>query len=111
MKDHHNRNQYRVGMIRTTEYYEPFYEQLMGEDHVHLTINHELQVPFIRGIRMAAESTIINRTLAQFGITTLLIENSMRMPLEVFSGELLRYLFLFIAMWSKKSIRFRDSWG
>ena len=95
MRDHHSRNQYRVGMIRTTEYYEPFYKQLMSEDHVHLTVNHELQVPFIRGIRMAAESVTINSTLAQFGITTLLIENSTRMPLEVFSGELLRYLFLF----------------
>ena len=95
MKDHHCRDQYRVGMIRTAEYYEPFYEQLMSEDHVHLTVNHELQVPFIRGIRMAAESATINETLAQFGITTLLIENSTRIPLEIFSGELLRYLFVF----------------
>ena len=44
---------------------------------------------------MAAESATINETLAQFGITMLLIDNSTRMPLEVFSGELLRYLFLF----------------
>ena len=95
MKDLHGRDQYRVGMSRTVEYYEPFYEQLMGEDRVHLTVNHELQVPFIRGIRMAAESVALNGTLAQFGITTLLIQNSTRMPLEVFSGELLRYLFLF----------------
>ena len=95
MKDFHSRDQYKMGMSRTAEYYEPFYEQLMGEDRVHLTVNHELQVPFIRGIRMAAESVALNGTLAQFGITTLLIQNSTRMPLEVFSGELLRYLFLF----------------
>ena len=95
MKDHHCRDKYRVGMIRTAEYYEPFYEQLMSEDHVHLTVNHELQVPFIRGIRMAAESATINETLAQFGITMLLTENSTRIPLEIFSGELLRYLFVF----------------
>ena len=95
MKDHHCRDQYRVGMIRTAEYYEPFYEQSMSKDHVHLTVNHELQVPFIRGIRMAAESATINKTLAQFGITTLLIESSTRIPLEIFSGELLRYLFVF----------------
>ena len=82
-------------MIRTAEYYEPFYEQLMSEDHVHLTVNHELQVPFIRGIRMATESATINETLAQFGITMLLIENSTRIPLEIFSGELLHYLFVF----------------
>ena len=45
---------------------------------------------------MATESTTINETLAKFGITTLLIkEDSTRMPLKVFSGELLRYLFLF----------------
>ena len=62
MKDHHCRDQYRIGMIRMAEYYEPFYEQLMSEDHVHLTVNHELQVPFIRGIRMAAESATINET-------------------------------------------------
>ena len=95
MKDRHSRDQYRVGMTRTAEYYEPFYVQLMSEDHVHLTVNHELQVPFIRGMRVAAASTTINETLARFGITTLLIENSTRVPLEVFSGELLRYLFLF----------------
>ena len=35
MKDHHSRDQYRVGMTRTAEYYEPFYVQLMSEDHVH----------------------------------------------------------------------------
>ena len=35
------------------------------------------------------------RLVAQFGITTLLIENSTRIPLEIFSGELLRYLFVF----------------
>ena len=95
MKDHHCRDQYRIGMIRMAEYYEPFYKQLMSEDYIHLTVNHELQVPFIRGIRMAAESATINETLAQFGITTLLIENSTRIPLEIFSGELLRYLFVF----------------
>ena len=67
----------------------------MSEDHIHLTVNHELQVPFIRGMRVAAVSMTINKTLARFGITTLLIENSTRVLLEVFSGELLRYLFLF----------------
>ena len=76
MKDHHSRDQCRVGMTRTVEYYEPFYERLMSEDHVHLTVNYELQVPFIRGIRIAAESAAINETLAKFGITTLLIEDS-----------------------------------
>ena len=95
MKDRHSRDQYRAGMTRTAEYYEPFYVQLMSKDHVHMTVNHELQVPFIRGMRMAAVSIAINETLARFGITTLLIENSTRVPLEVFSGELLRYLFLF----------------
>ena len=95
MKDRHSRHQYRVGMVRTVEYYEPFYKQLMSKDHIHLTVSHELQVPFIRGIRMATESVTINETLAKFGITMLLIEDSTRMPLEVFSGELLCYLFLF----------------
>ena len=66
MKDHHSRDQYRVGISRTAEFYKPFYVQLMSdhEDHVHMTVNHELQVPFIRGMRVAAVSTTINETLA-----------------------------------------------
>jgi hypothetical protein len=111
MKDRHSRDQYRVGMMRTAEYYEPFYERLMSEDHVHLTVNHELQVPFIRGIRMATESAAINETLAKFGITTLLIEDSTRMPLEVFSGELLRYLFFFDSRVVKKVDQIQQQLG
>lgn len=97
MQTHHSKDQYRVGIPRTVEYYEPFYKQLLSEDHIHMTVNHELQVPFIRGIRMAATSANINKTLAQFGITKLLIDsdNSTSIPLEMFSGELLRYLFHF----------------
>ena len=97
MQTYHSKAQYRVGIPRTVEYYEPFYKQLLSEDHIHMTVNHDLQVPFIRGIRMAATSPNINETLAQFGIIKLLIEsdNSTSVPLEIFSGELLRYLFHF----------------
>ena len=89
MQEQHSREQYKVGMTRTAEYYEPFYTQLMSRDHVHLTVNHELQVPFFRGMKMAATSPNINETLAQFGITTLLIDDSTKVPLEIFTGELL----------------------
>ena len=96
MRKHHDDDQYRLGMARTVEYYEPFYAKLMSEEDVHLTVNHELQVPFIRGIKVASTSPLINRTLAEFGITALLTDNSStNIPLEIFSGELLRYLFSF----------------
>ena len=95
MKESRSRDQYGTGTVRTAQYYEPFYKQLLSKDHLHLTVNHELQVPFIRGIRMATMSATMNEALARFGITMLLIEDSTKMPLEIFSGELLRFLFLF----------------
>ena len=96
MRKHYDDDQYRLGMARTVEYYEPFYAKLMSEENVHLTVNHELQVPFIRGIKMASTSPLIKETLAEFGITALLTDNSStNIPLEIFSGELLRYLFSF----------------
>ena len=111
MKDRHSRDQYRIGMIRTAEYYEPFYERLLSEDHIHLTVNHKLQVPFIRGIRMAAESTIINGTLAQFGITTLLIGNSTKIPWRCLVENYFVISFSSIAVWSRRLTRFNSSWG
>ena len=95
MTKYHSNDQYRRVQTRTVEYYEPFYAMLLSENHHHLTVNHELQVPFIRGIRMAMTSSIINETLVQFGITTQLTDNFAGVPLEIFSGELLRYLFRF----------------
>lgn len=111
MKTHHSKEQYRLGIPRTVEYYEPFYKQLLSDDHIHLTVNHKLQVPFIRGIRMAATSQTINKTLAQFGITTLLTNNSTSMPLEIFSGELLRYLFLFEKTVTDKVVQIQRQLG
>ena len=96
MRKHHDDDQYRLGMARTVEYYEPFYTKLMSEEDVHLTVNHELQVSFIRGIKMASTSPLVNGTLAEFEITALLTDNSStNIPLKIFSGELLRYLFSF----------------
>ena len=66
----------------------------MSEDDVHLTVNHEIKV-LITGIikiYMASMSPLIYKTLAEFGITALLTDNS---ALEKFSGELLCYLLHF----------------
>ena len=94
MRAYHSKKQYKPG-VRTVEFYGPFYKQLLSHDHIHMTVNHELQVPFIRGMRMAAASPGMNDTLAMFGITSLLTDDSTSVPLEIFGGEILRYLFLF----------------
>ena len=59
-----------------------FYAKLMSlivsefEDDVHLTVNHKLKVLITGTAKMASMSPLIYKTLAEFGITALLTDNS-----------------------------------
>ena len=95
MHEYHDAELQRIKVMDTTGEFEPFYNLLASENHTHVTVNYELQVPFMRGMTKAIRSkTGMRVALEESGFTSLITDKK-RIPTSFLSGELLRYLFHF----------------
>ena len=80
----------------TAKEFELLYNLLGRESHTHVTVNHELQVPFLRGMfKTIRTNTGMNTVLKKIGFTTLITDKKHGLPTNFLSGKLLRYLFHF----------------
>ena len=61
-----------------------------------MTVNHELQVPFLRGMfKVIRTNTGMNAALKKIGFSALITDKKHGVPMNFLSGELLCYLFHF----------------
>ena len=96
MHEYHEPELERVKVMDTAKEFKLLYKLLADKSHTHVTVNHELQVPFLRGIFKAIRTnTGVNTALKKIGFTALVMDKKHGIPMNFLSGELLRYLFHF----------------
>ena len=96
MHEYHEPELEKIKVMDTAKEFEPLYELLASKSRTHVTVNHELQVPFLRGMSKAIRTNAGLRTaLKQIGFADLIADKKHHVPVNFLSGELLRYLFHF----------------
>jgi hypothetical protein len=84
----------KAKVMDTVKEFEVLYKLLSSRTHV--TVNHELQVPFLRGMFKAIRTnTGMSAAIKKTGFAALIMDKKHGMPMNFLSGELLRYLFHF----------------
>ena len=82
--------------ISTAKEYELLYKLLANESRTHVTITHEIEVPFLGGIFKAIRAHAeMNAAIEKTGFTALIRDKKNGLPKKFLSGQLLRYLFHF----------------
>ena len=96
MHEYHEVELRKIKVMDTAKEFEPLYSLLADENRMHVTVNHELQVPFLRGMSKAIKTnTGMHAVLKESGFAALITDRKHRVPINFLSGELLRYLFHF----------------
>ena len=96
MHEYHDAEFQKIKVLDTAKQFETLYNLLASENHTHVTINHELHVPFLRGMTKAIRSnTGMRVALEESGFAALIIDKKKTFSMNFLSGELLRYLFHF----------------
>ena len=96
MHEYHNVELNNITMMMSAEQFEQFYNLLGGENHTHVTVTHELKVPFLKGMSLAVKTHPgMRAVLKKSGVTTVITDKNSRLSLKFLSGKLLRYLFQF----------------
>ena len=97
MHEYHEKELSKVKVrMDTVEEFELLYKLLANENRIHVTINHEVEVPFLRGMLKAIRRhTGMNAAIKRTGFTALITDKKHMLPMNFLSGELLRYLFHF----------------
>ena len=96
MHEYHQRELSKVKVMDTGKEFDQLYKLLASENCTHVTVSHELQVPFSRGMfRAIRTNTGMNAAIKKTGFTALIMDKKHGLPMNFLSGELLRYLFHF----------------
>ena len=96
MHEFHETELSRIKKMDTGKEFEQLYSLLSSENCTHVTVNYELQVPFLRGMIKAIKTNHgMRAALEKTGLVSLLTDTKKRIPVNFLSGELLRYLFHF----------------
>ena len=96
MHEYHDAELWNIKVMDTAKEFEPLYNILVGENHTHVTVNYELQVPFLRGMTKAIRTNPgMRKELQECGFAALITDRKKRVPMNFLSGKLLRYLFHF----------------
>ena len=96
MHEYSDKDINRIKVMDSAQEFELFYKLLASENHTHVTVNHELQVPFLRGMVKAIKTMPgMHKALQEIGFVALLTDKKQKIPVNFLSGELLRYLFHF----------------
>ena len=96
MHEYHEPELRKIKTMDTAKEFELLYKLLASESRAHVTVNHELQVPFLRGMFKAIRiNTGMNAALKKIGFSALITDKKHGVPMNFLSGELLRYLFHF----------------
>ena len=97
MHEYHENELSKVKVrMDTVEEFELLYKLLANENRTHVTVNHEVEVPFLRGMLKAIRRhTGMNAAIKRTGFTALITDKKHMLPMNFLSGELLRYLFHF----------------
>jgi hypothetical protein len=94
MHEYHESELSKAKVMDTAKEFEVLYKLLSSRTHV--TVNHELQVPFLRGMFKAIRTnTGMSEAIKKTGFAALIMDKKHGMPMNFLSGKLLRYLFHF----------------
>ena len=96
MHEYHDAELNNIVAMENMSQFEPLYDLLASNTHTHVTLNHELKMPFLRGMCKAVENEPrLREVLESIGFTSLITDRTTGVSLDVLSGELFRYLFHF----------------
>ena len=96
MHEYHESELSKVKMMDTAKEFEELHKLLASKSRTHVTLNHELPVPFLRGMLKAIRTnTGMSAAIKKTGFAALIMDKKHGIPMNFLSGELLRYLFHF----------------